>query len=107
MLLPLVNVPMMDYTLEWLAASGVEEVGQHRKLTLTAFDVSTLLLEDVLNLPGVAGVCCVLRTLRAVQGTSGKSQMVSAESNEATYSHLYILPICWRSSAPNGPERLD
>ena len=26
MLLPLVNVPMMDYTLEWLAASEVEEV---------------------------------------------------------------------------------
>jgi len=36
MLLPLVNVPMMDYTLEWLAASGVEEVGQHSKLTLKA-----------------------------------------------------------------------
>lgn len=26
MLLPLVNMPMIDYTLEWLAASGVEEV---------------------------------------------------------------------------------
>ncbi len=25
-LLPLVNVPMLDYTLEWLAASEVEEV---------------------------------------------------------------------------------
>jgi len=63
MLLPLVNVPMMDYTLEWLAASGVEEVGQHHKLTLTAFEVSTLLMELVLNLPGVAGVCCVLCAL--------------------------------------------
>jgi len=26
-LLPLVNVPMIDYSLEWLAASRVEEVG--------------------------------------------------------------------------------
>ena len=26
MLLPLVNVPMMDYTLEWLAACEIEEV---------------------------------------------------------------------------------
>jgi hypothetical protein len=26
MLLPLVNVPMIDYTLEWLATAGVEEV---------------------------------------------------------------------------------
>jgi translation initiation factor eIF-2B subunit epsilon len=25
-LLPLVNVPMITYTLEWLVASGVEEV---------------------------------------------------------------------------------
>jgi len=63
MLLPLVNVPMMDYTLEWLAASGVEEVGQHHNSTLTAFEVSTLLLDVVLNLPGVAGVCCVLCAL--------------------------------------------
>ena len=69
MLLPLVNVPMMDYTLEWLAASGVEEVGQHHNLTLTLLihahllEVSTLLLEVVLNVPGVAGVCCVLCAL--------------------------------------------
>ena len=27
MLLPLVNVPMLDYTLEWLASAGVEEAG--------------------------------------------------------------------------------
>ena len=26
MLLPLVNIPMMDYTLEWLAAAEVTEV---------------------------------------------------------------------------------
>lgn len=25
-LLPLVNIPMIDYTLEWLASAGVEEV---------------------------------------------------------------------------------
>jgi translation initiation factor eIF-2B subunit epsilon len=24
-LMPLVNVPMLDYTLEWLASAGVEE----------------------------------------------------------------------------------
>ncbi len=27
-LVPLVNVPMLDYTLEWLASAGVEEARQ-------------------------------------------------------------------------------
>ena len=36
MLLPLVNVPMMDYTLEWLAASEVEEVSLSTAWLLSA-----------------------------------------------------------------------
>ena len=32
MLLPLVNIPMMEYTLEWLAASEVEEVCTNQPL---------------------------------------------------------------------------
>ena len=34
MLLPLVNMPMMDYSIEWLAASEVEEVSLNNSFQL-------------------------------------------------------------------------
>jgi hypothetical protein len=36
-LLPLVNVPMINYTLEWLIASGVDEVGWQLRCTLHVY----------------------------------------------------------------------
>ena len=39
-LLPLVNVPMIDYTLEWLAAGGIQQVSQcHLALVLHTVDI--------------------------------------------------------------------
>lgn len=65
-LLPLVNVPMIDYTLEWLSRNGVKEVGlapnlyQPWKFVLKPDGRST---EDVFNRGNhllSAGVCVLL-----------------------------------------------
>ena len=72
MLLPLVNVPLIEYTLQWLAAAEVEEVMQ----ALITYFVHVYCRCDVLNMTAlsatttqraqsdyaVAGICVLLCT---------------------------------------------